>query len=323
MSVVTSGVARRPRAYVRVSGPDAEDYLQRMVSNDVSAEVCDALLLTPKARVIAPLRVWRRGDGDFLLLTEPELGETVRAALVRGRFAAKCEIELEQHTSVVVFGEAEGIPSPDYGVPAVEVLDEPLEPTVGEDELEAMRIVAGTPRFGREIDDRVLPAEAGLVDRAVSFTKGCYPGQEPIARLHYRGHANRGLRVLTLDGDALPGVRRRGRVRGQAGRPRDERRPRRRPHRRARLRARRGARGGRSRRRGRKSPLARLNHPAPVAQGIERCPAEAEVASSNLAGRIENSCGFVADDALGAIGCAPPRVPCTSGFSSPPSSRAC
>jgi tRNA-modifying protein YgfZ len=204
MSVVTSGVARRPRAYVRVSGPDAEDYLQRMVSNDVSAEVCDALLLTPKARVIAPLRVWRRGDGDFLLLTEPELGEPVRAALVRGRFAAKCEIEVEEHTSAIVFGEAEGIPSSDYGVPAVEVLDDPLEPTVGEDELEVMRIRAGTPRFGREIDDRVLPAEAGLVERAVSFTKGCYPGQEPIARLHYRGHANRGLRVLQLDGDELP-----------------------------------------------------------------------------------------------------------------------
>ena len=67
-----------------------------------------------------------------------------------------------------------------------------------------MRIAAGTPRFGREIDDRVLPAEAGLVERAVSLTKGCYPGQEPIARLHYRGHANRGLRVLVLDGEQLP-----------------------------------------------------------------------------------------------------------------------
>jgi folate-binding protein YgfZ len=176
-----------------------------MVSNDVAAApVCDALLLTPKARVIAPLRVWRRGDDDFLLLTEPELGETVRATLVRSRFAAKCEIELEQHTSAIVFGEAEGIPSSDYGEPAVEVLDEPLEPTIPADELEAMRIAAGTPRFGREIDDRVLPAEAGLVERAVSFTKGCYPGQEPIARLHYRGHANRGLRRLELDGGELP-----------------------------------------------------------------------------------------------------------------------
>jgi folate-binding protein YgfZ len=204
MPVVTSGVARRPRAYVRVSGPDAEDYLQRMLSNDVSVEVCDALLLTAKARVIAPLRVWRRGRDDFLLLTEPELGETVCATLLRSRFAAKCEIELEEHTSAVVFGEADGIPDLDYGVPAVEVLDESFEPTIADDALEAMRIVAGTPRFGREIDDRVLPAEAGLVERAVSFTKGCYPGQEPIARLHYRGHANRRLRVLVVDGDELP-----------------------------------------------------------------------------------------------------------------------
>src|SRR5712692_10378044 len=121
-----SGSARRPRSYVRVKGPEAEDFLQRMLSNDVSGETCEALLLTPKARVIAPLRVWRRGPGDFLLLTEPGLGETVRAALLRARFAAKCEIELEEHTSAVVFGEAEGIPNPDYGVPAVEVLDEPL-----------------------------------------------------------------------------------------------------------------------------------------------------------------------------------------------------
>jgi len=197
-------VAGRLRSYVRVQGPDAEDFLQRMLSNDVSTDVCDALLLTPKARVIAPLRVWQRGPDDFLLLTEPELGETVRSALLRARFAAKCEIEPEEHVSAIVFGEADGIPNDDYGVPAVEVLDEPVEPTMDDDELEVMRIAAGTPRFGREIDDRVLPAEAGLVERSVSFTKGCFPGQEPIARLHYRGHANRGLRVLTWDGSEMP-----------------------------------------------------------------------------------------------------------------------
>ena len=197
-------VAARPRAYVGVRGPDAEDLLQRMLSNDVSREVCDALLLTAKARVIAPLRVWRRGEGDFLLLTEPELGETVRAALLRARFASRCEVELEEHRSAVVLGEVEGIPSPDYGTTAVEVLDSSLEPTIGPDELEVLRIMAGTPLFGREIDERVLPAEAGLVERAVSFSKGCFPGQEPIARLHYRGHANRGLRVLSVEDDELP-----------------------------------------------------------------------------------------------------------------------
>ena len=79
------------------------------------------------------------------------------------------------------------------------MLDAELDATVSADELELFRIQAGTPAWGKEIDDRVLPAEAGLTERAVSFTKGCYPGQEPIARLHYRGHANRRLRVLELD----------------------------------------------------------------------------------------------------------------------------
>ena len=195
-------VALRPRSFVRVSGPEAEAYLDRMVSNDVAAlgpgESCQALLLTAKARVIAPLVVLRRGHEDFLLLTEPELGERVRAELVRYRFAAKAQIEIEEHTSHVVFG-GEGIPTADYGEPAAEVLDAKVDVTVSPEELELLRVRAGTPAWGKEIDDRVLPAEAGLTERAVSFTKGCYPGQEPIARLHYRGHANRGLRVLALD----------------------------------------------------------------------------------------------------------------------------
>jgi folate-binding protein YgfZ len=189
-----------------VQGPDAADFLQRMVSNDVLAgESCEALLLTPKARVIAPLVVWRRGEDDFLLLTEPELGDTVRTHLTRMRFAAKCAIEPEEHSSTIVFGGEKGIPVSDFGVPAVEVLDADVEPTVADEELERLRIEAGTPRWGREIDDRVLPAEAGLDERAISFSKGCYPGQEPIARLRHRGHVNRKLRVLEV-GEARVGA---------------------------------------------------------------------------------------------------------------------
>jgi folate-binding protein YgfZ len=191
MPTVTKGAARRPRAYVRVQGPDAVDYLNRMLSNDVPGEgSVDALLLTPKARVIAPVLVWRRGDEDVLLLTEPELGDTLRAQLARMRFAAKCEIEREEHSSAIVLGGDEGIPNRDYGVPAVEVLDSDVE-IDGEVDLERLRIAAGTPVYGRELDDRVLPAEAGLEERAISFTKGCYPGHEPIARQHYRGKLNR------------------------------------------------------------------------------------------------------------------------------------
>jgi len=191
-----------------VLGPDAASYLQAMVSNDVEAlavgDACEALILTAKARVIAPVTVLRRGVNDFLLLTEPALGERVRSVLLRSRFAAKCEVELEEHDSAIVFGEAEGIPNRDYGLPAAEVLDGGHEATVDADELELLRIKAGTPRWGREIDDRILPAEAGLDRRAIDFEKGCYPGQEPIARQHYRGRVNRTLRMLGIEGGERP-----------------------------------------------------------------------------------------------------------------------
>ena len=194
-------VARREREFVRVAGPDAPDYLQRMVSNDVEAlalgEACPALLLTAKARVIAPLVVLRRADDDFLLLTEPGLGAMVRTQLTRMRLRARCEIEPEEHESVLVFGAGEGFATDWPG--AREALDAGLEPTLSEDELELRRIESGVPRWEREIDDRILPAEAGLDATHVSFSKGCYPGQEPVARLHFRGHPNRGLRVLELD----------------------------------------------------------------------------------------------------------------------------
>jgi folate-binding protein YgfZ len=196
-SVTSPAVARRPRAFVRVFGPDAEDYLQRMVSNDVEAlgdgAACEALLLTPKARVIAPLRVLRRAADDFLLSTEPELGDDVRAQLLRTRFAAKVEIEVEEHESWLVLG-------------GDEILDErPAGDEVSDEELERWRIESGIPRWGHEIDERVLPAEAGLDETHISFTKGCYPGQEPIARQRYRGKVNRKLRILNIEGEAERG----------------------------------------------------------------------------------------------------------------------
>ncbi len=193
-------IATREREFVRVAGPDAADYLQRMVSNDVEAlalgEACPALLLTAKARVIAPLVVWRRGAEDFLVLTEPRLGDVVRQELVRLRFRAQCEIEPEEHESLLVFGGSDGFVTDWPG--AREVIDAELSPTLSAQDVELRRIEAGVPRWGHEIDDRILPAEAGLDETHISFSKGCYPGQEPVARLHYRGHANRELRVVEL-----------------------------------------------------------------------------------------------------------------------------
>src|SRR5215211_3139149 len=155
VSQITLRAAPRPRAAVGVRGPSAEEYLQRMLSNDVAAlaagDACEALLLTAKARVIAPVRVLRRGEDDFLLLTEPELGETVRDHLLRFRFAARAEIALEEHRVTVLLGTttppdgALALPTEDYGVPALELVDADApadaEPT-SEAELERLRIEA-------------------------------------------------------------------------------------------------------------------------------------------------------------------------------------
>jgi folate-binding protein YgfZ len=197
-------VAARPREYVGVTGPDAEGFLQRMLSNDVTTAPCRALLLTPKARVIAPVVVVRRAEDDFLLLTEPGLAGPVTSTLLRARFAAKAEIAPEEHSSVVVFGEDGGIPNAEFGEPASELLDADVEATLSGEELEQMRIDARMPAWGKEIDDSILPAEAGLDETHVSFTKGCYPGQEPIARLKHRGKVNRTLRLLEVE-SASPG----------------------------------------------------------------------------------------------------------------------
>jgi folate-binding protein YgfZ len=76
---------------------------------------------------------------------------------------------------------------------------------VGEEAAEALRVERGRPRYGVDLDDTVIPQEAGLNQRAVSFGKGCYVGQETVARLHYRGRPNRHLRGLRLSAPAATG----------------------------------------------------------------------------------------------------------------------
>lgn len=75
---------------------------------------------------------------------------------------------------------------------------------VGQAALETLRVEAGKPRYGIDIDERILPVEAGIQDEAISYTKGCYPGQEVIARIKTYGHVNKQLFGLILEGEALP-----------------------------------------------------------------------------------------------------------------------
>src|SRR5215218_2848121 len=208
MSTTTRTLYALNRGYVAVTGPEAAEFLERMVSNEVvsleAGESRLALLLTPKSRIVAPLRVVRESGETFLVITERGLAETVASTLLRARFAAKCEVEVKPYRGYLHLGEGEGIRNDDYGVEASESWGEEQLDAADPGELEPLRIEAGTPAWGRELDETVLPAEAGLDETHVSFTKGCYPGQEPIARLHYRGHPNRRLRVLEV-ADAKPG----------------------------------------------------------------------------------------------------------------------
>jgi folate-binding protein YgfZ len=208
VATVAFTLFRLNRGYVAVIGPEAAEFLERMVSNEVVSvepgEARPALLLTPKGRIIAPLRVVREARDAFLLITEAELAETIAATLMRARFAAKCEIEVKPYRGYLRFGAGVGIRNDDYGVEAFETWDEEERDAADPAELEALRIEAGTPAWGKELDETILPAEAGLDETHISFTKGCYPGQEPVARLHYRGHPNRHLRVLDIP-EAKPG----------------------------------------------------------------------------------------------------------------------
>jgi len=208
MAVEAQTLFRLARGYVRVSGPEAADFLERMLSNDVLSlepgEARPALLLTPKSRIVAPLRVVREQPDDFLLITEPELAEVVASTLLRARFAAKCEVAVEPYHGYLTLAPGDGIPNSDFGLDAFEGWSRSQVEGGDPAELEALRIAAGTPAWGSELDGSILPAEAGLDETHVSFTKGCYPGQEPIARLHYRGRPNRRLRRLAVE-DASPG----------------------------------------------------------------------------------------------------------------------
>ena len=209
MSVSAPTVVRLSRGYVRVSGPDAAEFLERMLSNEIETlepgDLRQALVLTPKGRIIAPLRVFRESPEAFLLITETELAEPVASTLTRARFAAKCEISIAPLRGYLHLSDpGRGVRSEDYGVDAWETWEDADLDAADAAELEPLRIAAGTPAWGKELDETVLPAEAGLEKTHISFTKGCYPGQEPIARLHHRGHPNRRLRQLAVPA-AKPG----------------------------------------------------------------------------------------------------------------------
>ncbi|MCY3960920.1 MAG: hypothetical protein OXG34_04530 [bacterium] len=208
------GACPLERSVLAVSGPDAEDFLQGQLSQDIAAlgpgQSAWSLILQPQGRIDAFVRVTRQAADCFVLDTDGPL-EQVDARL--RRFMLRTDVTLEplDWQCVVVRGPgAENTAVSGEIVAAVptggvDLLG--LQPSIPEDvpvidpeALEAHRIRCGFPRMGVDIDDRTIPAEAEIVDFTVSFTKGCFTGQELVARMDSRGSsAPRYLRLLTLE----------------------------------------------------------------------------------------------------------------------------
>lgn len=224
-------VERADRGLLIVSGPEAAEYLQGQLTNDTEAigpgEWVYAALLDRKGHMQADMRVLRPGEGPELWLDlEPEglaaatrhlqmykIGREVEVRDAGGEHVLLSLIgpratELARAVEAVALRTDEGV---DLIVPGPErdrVRDALLAAgavEVSPEAAEIVRIESGRPRFGAEMGTATMPAEAGIVEQAVSFTKGCYIGQETVARLHYKGRPNRHLRGLRFSGPARPG----------------------------------------------------------------------------------------------------------------------
>ena len=232
-------VARPGRAVLRLDGAEAAEFLQGQVSNDVEAlepgQGCYATMLDHKGKLRTDLRVSRLAPDRLLVDSEPagrrvlahtfemySLGRQVTATDATDDHAvlslvgptARDHLPLDpgpaEHDCVesplgVLVATDIGV---DLIVPAAreaEVRSALGVPDADEQAAEAVRIERGRPRLLFDMDSSTMPQEAGINERAVSFTKGCYVGQETVARLHYRGRPNRHLRGLALAGEVERG----------------------------------------------------------------------------------------------------------------------
>src|SRR4051794_22018378 len=242
-----AGFLSRERAMLLVKGPDAADYLQGQLTNDLEAlapeQGCYAALLDRKGHLQADMRILRLESGEFWLDLETGSAETVLKHL--RTYSIGRDVEIEDVTDRWAItsligprtGEMTGFEglapehaqrhrdwdgvevlaaATDLGLDLItrrdqadrlrELLVAAGAVPVTEAAAEIVRVESGRPRFGLDMGPESMPAEAGITERAVDFEKGCYIGQEPVARLHYRGKPNRRLRGLRLSAPAEHGA---------------------------------------------------------------------------------------------------------------------
>lgn len=219
---IPATVARTTRDRITVSGPDAASYLQGQLSQDVASLAVGAsapsFVLAPQGKVDGWGRVHRSADDTFEIDVDPGAGAAWEARLRRFLLRTKAEITVSEGVAVIEVRGAtvEGglaplghqvlgadfvgwdAPGPPPGTPEGAVV-------IDLEAREALRIRAGVPAWGAELDADTIPATVGqwAIDASVSFTKGCYTGQELVARIDSRGgNVPRHLVGLVLDGPA-------------------------------------------------------------------------------------------------------------------------
>jgi folate-binding protein YgfZ len=236
---VTFVVDRSERGKLALTGSEAKTFLHGQVTNDIEALTpghgCYAAFLTHKGKMLGDLRVF--DVGDELLLDCERVALQDLFNMIR-RYKLGLDVELHKRTVELGLLSVIGPDAPDLAGPSehdnarVELggatvvavrTDVGIDlffaaadreavrgalpfPDGDEAAAEIVRVEHGRPRFGVDLDDSVIPQEAGLNERAVSFTKGCYVGQETVARLYYRGKPNRRLRGLRLSAPAPSGA---------------------------------------------------------------------------------------------------------------------
>ena len=231
-------VDRSERGKLALTGPEAKAFLHGQVTNDIEGLTpghgCYAAFLTHKGKMLGDLRVLDLGDELLLDCERVALQELFN--LIR-RTKLGRDVELHKRTLEMALLSVLGPDAPPVGEiehdnargelggrPVVLVRTDlgtdvfcaagdrdavraalPF-PHADPGEAEVLRVESGRPRYGVDLDDGVIPQEAGLNERAVSFTKGCYVGQETVARLYYRGKPNRRLLGLKLSAPVAPGA---------------------------------------------------------------------------------------------------------------------
>ena len=216
---------RSERGKLRFTGPQRAWFLEQILTNTfedlVPGEARDAALLTPHGRMVGYMETVATDD-SLLMHFEPELTATLPEAIRRFVLATDVEItDVEDRALILIAGDgwdevaanlgvqtvphptgALGIPAGyvwvarDKGVGVAAAIKDAGARAATEDELEAIRVENAVPRWGREMDEKTFPQEVGIDEHAVHYDKGCYVGQEAMAKIHLRGKVNRRMRAL-------------------------------------------------------------------------------------------------------------------------------